>query len=176
MGSNQAARNKGTTIMKIELKSIKHFPSMSQDSEAFNATIYVDGKKVGTVMDNGWGGQMEYSFISNEIAIVVGDHIKSLDPIVYEHNGEKIILNMTTDLFFGEILAQHLKKKDAEKQAKWEQKEKASNIAKGFPVTIFVSTKHQMLSVGLKTIETAEQTFQKMVAKHNLKNATYKVI
>lgn len=162
--------------MKIELKSVKHFPSMSQDSEAFNATIYVDGKKVGSVMDNGWGGEMEFKFISNEIAVAVTTFIKALPPVEFEYNGEKTLLDMTTDLFFGELLTQFLKKKDAEKQAKWEQKEKASNIAKGFPVTILISNNFQMLSIGLKTIETAEQTFQKMVTKHNIKNATYKVI
>lgn len=162
--------------MKIELKSVKHFPSMSQDSEAFNATICVDGKKVGTAKDNGWGGEIELNFASNEVAIAVTTFIKSLPPVEFEYGGEKTLLDMTTDLFFGELLAQHLKKKDAEKQAKWEQKEKASNIAKGFPVTILISTNFQMLSIGLKTIETAEQTFQKMVAKHSLKNATYKVL
>ena len=138
--------------MKIELKSIKHFPSMSEDSEAFNATIYVDGKKVGTAKDNGMGGEIELQFASNEVEVAVVSFIKSLPSVEFEYNGEKTLLDMTTDLFFGQLLTEFLKKKDAEKQAKWEAKEKASNIAKGFPVTILISTNFQMLSIGLKTI------------------------
>ena len=42
--------------MKIELKSIKTYPSMSEETTAFDATLYVDGVKVGTAKNNGRGG------------------------------------------------------------------------------------------------------------------------
>jgi len=42
--------------MKITLKNVKHMPSMSQETECFTATVYVDGKKFCTVENGGHGG------------------------------------------------------------------------------------------------------------------------
>lgn len=46
--------------MKIELKSIKHYESMSEATLCFNANLYVDGKKVGAVSNRGYGGCHDY--------------------------------------------------------------------------------------------------------------------
>lgn len=45
--------------MNITLKSVKHNERLSRDSHCFSATVYVDGKKMFGVMDDGWGGCME---------------------------------------------------------------------------------------------------------------------
>lgn len=42
--------------MQLELKSIRHSPSLSSDSEAFTANLYVNGKKAGYAKDDGNGG------------------------------------------------------------------------------------------------------------------------
>jgi 3-dehydroquinate dehydratase len=42
--------------MKIEVKSIKVMPSLSQDSTAYSATIFVDGKKAFIASNTGTGG------------------------------------------------------------------------------------------------------------------------
>lgn len=42
--------------MKIELKNIKHQPSMSEETECYQASLYVDGVKIGTVSNRGTGG------------------------------------------------------------------------------------------------------------------------
>lgn len=42
--------------MKIELKNIKTYPRMSEETAAFDATLYVDDVKVGTASNNGQGG------------------------------------------------------------------------------------------------------------------------
>ena len=42
--------------MKIELKNIKYAAFASQETSCYEATIYIDGKKVGTVENNGHGG------------------------------------------------------------------------------------------------------------------------
>jgi len=41
---------------KIELKNIKHHAGLSQETHAYTATIYVDGKKWATVENTGQGG------------------------------------------------------------------------------------------------------------------------
>ena len=48
--------------MRIELKNIKHFESMSEETLCFNANLYVDGKKVGAVSNRGHGGCHHYEF------------------------------------------------------------------------------------------------------------------
>lgn len=45
--------------MNITLKSVKYNNALSRDSHCFSATVYVDGKKVFGIMDDGWGGDME---------------------------------------------------------------------------------------------------------------------
>jgi len=42
--------------MKIEVKGIKYFSSMSDETNCFQATLYVDGKKVATCENQGCGG------------------------------------------------------------------------------------------------------------------------
>lgn len=48
--------------MKIELGSYKHSPSLSEETRAFTANIYIDGKKVGTVKNQGHGGPDQFRF------------------------------------------------------------------------------------------------------------------
>lgn len=43
--------------MKIELKRLKVYPRMSDETLAFVADVWVDGKKVGTAKNDGHGGQ-----------------------------------------------------------------------------------------------------------------------
>ena len=42
--------------MDITLKNVKIYAGLSQDSDAFTASVYVDGKKVGEAKDDGRGG------------------------------------------------------------------------------------------------------------------------
>lgn len=44
------------SITKLQLKSIQHSASLSQETHAFTANIYVNGKKVGQVGNEGHGG------------------------------------------------------------------------------------------------------------------------
>ena len=41
--------------MKITLKNVKHYESMSEETDCFEASLYVDGKKVGRVSNRGTG-------------------------------------------------------------------------------------------------------------------------
>ena len=48
--------------MKIELKNIKTNNALSQETICFSANLYLDGKKLGEVVNRGCGGSHEYSF------------------------------------------------------------------------------------------------------------------
>jgi hypothetical protein len=47
-------------VMKIEVRSLKHFPSLSEETTAYTATIYVDGKKAIDAKNDGHGGMDMY--------------------------------------------------------------------------------------------------------------------
>lgn len=47
--------------MKIELKSIKFSEAMSEETNAFTANLYVNGKKVGYCKNTGQGGCTDYN-------------------------------------------------------------------------------------------------------------------
>jgi len=42
--------------MKIELKNVKYAKFASEETDCFEATVYIDGKKAGTVSNDGHGG------------------------------------------------------------------------------------------------------------------------
>lgn len=44
------------TVMKIELKGVKFYEKMSEETNAFFADVYVDGKKCGFAKNDGRGG------------------------------------------------------------------------------------------------------------------------
>ncbi len=47
-------------IMKIELKNVKFSEAMSEETNAFTADIYADGKKIGYAKNQGHGGSTDY--------------------------------------------------------------------------------------------------------------------
>lgn len=98
--------------MKIELKNIKHARFLSRETEAFSATIYIEGLKAATVENDGGGGANLYRFSDRALEQKFHEHCKSLPPLQSEHGP----LSMDADLFLGELMeqqemARHCKKK-----------------------------------------------------------------
>lgn len=46
--------------MKIQLKGIKHFAELSEETHCYAASLYIDGKKVGRVSNSGRGGADDF--------------------------------------------------------------------------------------------------------------------
>ena len=42
--------------MKIEIRNVKHYPDLSEETEAFSADLLIDGKRIGSVSNRGTGG------------------------------------------------------------------------------------------------------------------------
>jgi hypothetical protein len=72
-------------IKTIEVKGIKHFPSLSEETNCFSATIYVNGKKCAIAENRGNGGCTDYYPLEGCKDILRGaeDFCKGLPPIVY---------------------------------------------------------------------------------------------
>ena len=83
--------------MQIELKNLRHYPRLSKESQAFSATIFIDGLSVGTARNAGDGSETTYEFINTSIQQRFEDHCRSLPPETTEFG----VLPMTPDLFLG---------------------------------------------------------------------------
>ena len=95
--------------MKIEIKNIKHYESMSEETNCFQATIYIDGKKAGTASNRGYGDPI--NIVPYELHKSINDYAKTLPAIKYENmefeqDAETIIGGLLTDW----LIAQDLKK------------------------------------------------------------------
>ena len=48
--------------MKLEMKNVKVYDSMSEETICFEGNLYADGRKVGRVENSGKGGPHRYEF------------------------------------------------------------------------------------------------------------------
>lgn len=72
--------------MKLQLKRIKIYDELSEETICFTAELYADGKKVATVKNDGRGGSTDVYFTEgwrSESAQRVIQYAKE-NPIVYE--------------------------------------------------------------------------------------------
>lgn len=107
--------------MKIELKNIKHAGFASQETDCFNATVYIDGEKAGTVSNEGHGGPNHYN--PRDLEAKLDTHGKTLPPI--EAYGTS--LPQTADILIGELLNDFL----AAKQLKGKLRNRVVFIREG---------------------------------------------
>jgi len=92
--------------MKIELKSIKYSEFASHETSCFEAAVYIDGKRAGTVENNGQGGCNFYH--PHELEEALKAHAKTLPKVMY-HEHE---FDQDADTLIGDLLTEHLHAKD----------------------------------------------------------------
>ena len=69
------------TIAGYELKNLKIYESMSEETTCFSATLYLDGKKVGELANRGCGGAHEVhldKFERDALEAVANEHYGSV--------------------------------------------------------------------------------------------------
>lgn len=103
--------------MKIELRKVAHYPRLSEETEAFNAEIYIDGVKRGDVKNDGHGGMnMIYP---HTLEREIDEYAKTLPPDPPLPGYESIgAIPWTADYLISHILEEHLLKKELEKRLK----------------------------------------------------------
>jgi hypothetical protein len=111
--------------MKIELKKISFSEALSEETNAFHAEIYVNGKNVGYAKNDGKGGSTDcrphYDKPEcKELFKQAEAFCLSLPPIKYPaaHGGEAFEWKMDLETFVDNLLTEELKKKDAKKLEK----------------------------------------------------------
>lgn len=97
--------------MKIELKKVKHYPSMSEETACFEAELYADGKKIGYCKNNGQGGETDvrWDMQAKDKFLEAEAYCKSLPP-AYVFDEREIQNNLT--FVVDELFSQWLKEKE----------------------------------------------------------------
>jgi hypothetical protein len=91
--------------MRIELKNVKHAAFASEETDCFEASVYINGTRSGTVRNAGHGGPNEYTPWSLEEAL--NAYGKTLPPMVTEYDDpmdptRKMELIYNADLLIGD--------------------------------------------------------------------------
>ena len=103
--------------MKVELKNIKYSAFASEETNCYEATIYIDGKKVGHVKNSGTGGcDNIYPY---EVERQINEYAKTLPPRVAKfidpQTGKEFVFNQTAETIFGDLMDDYLCGKDLKK-------------------------------------------------------------
>jgi hypothetical protein len=93
--------------MKIELKNIKHADFASEETECFEATIWIDGRRTGTVANDGHGGENRYHPYALQEQL--DGYGATLPPHICEWDGSSLPID--ADILIGELLNIALAKK-----------------------------------------------------------------
>lgn len=106
--------------MKIELKNIKHSEFASHETNCYEATIYINGKREGLVSNDGHGGCDHVT--PWQLAQEIDAYAKTLPPIVCEWNdpttGKPFVMEQTHETIFGDLLTNWLIDKDLKRLMK----------------------------------------------------------
>ena len=92
--------------MKIELKNVKYSDFASHETHCFEASVYIDGKRAGTVSNDGQGGSNNYD--SRALVEALKEHAKTLPKVRYEEHE----FEQDADTLIGNLLMDHLYAKD----------------------------------------------------------------
>jgi len=106
--------------MKIELKNIKYSDFASEETNCYEATIYIDGKKMGTVNNGGKGGcDNIYPY---EVETMINRYAKTL-PVrklgfIDPQTGKEFECPQSAETIFGDLMDDYLCGKDLKKALK----------------------------------------------------------
>lgn len=106
--------------MKIELKNFKHYPRMSEETNAFSADLYIDGVKAGICQNAGKGGCTDIRAYKDHRELVkrAEEYTKSLPKKEYDFMGEHFSFTITLERYVNDLVSEILEKKEIEKLQK----------------------------------------------------------
>jgi hypothetical protein len=109
--------------MKIELKKIKIAEHMSEETTAFTADIYVDGKEAGYAKNDGCGGCTNYHSYEGKRSLIekAEKYCLTLPAQKIDMGGgrDPLVIDMNLENFIDDLLEAELKRKD---QKRFEKK------------------------------------------------------
>lgn len=163
--------------MKVELKCVKYYPSMSEETNCFQAAIYIDGKKAGYAENRGTGGNTWLRFDDREVEKRFEEYAKALPAKTYSYPGHPdLTLEMNGEVLVDDLLSEYLDRKEAARIAREAEKTRKRFAAAGFPVLIEIKNATHMLYAGARTEDEAPKVFETMRTKHRMADATYRIV
>ena len=122
----------GVKTMKVTLKSVKFMESLSEETNCFSATVYINGKRVGTAENRGCGGPTSYSFTDRKLEGDFEAYAKTLPDVPTDFGAPlKMGGEFLIDTLFEVWLKSHYDKKEAARFARFDKKYKAQFAASG---------------------------------------------
>jgi hypothetical protein len=100
--------------MKIELRKITYNARLSEETPAFAADVYINGKKRGDVKNDGHGGP--HMIHPRDLDVELGAHAKTLPPVPSPWGGEP--LQRDADWVLSDLLFEHLNTRDLTRKMK----------------------------------------------------------
>ena len=100
--------------MKIEIRSFKHFPSMSEETHCFEAVLYIDGAKFCRISDRGQGGEIELAANWKDIE-PINDWCKANLPKWGSEYSGKDDMDTNLQLYLSDLVEEKICEKDFKK-------------------------------------------------------------
>lgn len=97
--------------MKIELRKVHHSPSLSEETNAFTADVYVDGKKAGSAENHGHGGPT--SVFPRDLEEKLNAHAATLPEAKAQLGTDEFTYRQTAETIIDDLLAEYLNEKEA---------------------------------------------------------------
>ncbi|MBB1642707.1 MULTISPECIES: hypothetical protein [Sphingobacterium] len=104
--------------MKIELKRIQYYSRQSEETNAFNADLYIDGKKVGEASNYGHGDPVSYGSSTEEGRKAIKEaeqYCLSLPKEEYTIGGNTHTYEMNLESYIGRIIDDFVNEKELQK-------------------------------------------------------------
>jgi hypothetical protein len=167
--------------MKIELKNIKHSPSLSEETEAFTANLYINGKHAGYAKNSGHGGSTDYGAINEEGRKLITEaeaFCKALPAKEYPDSKgiESFEVAMNLENFIDNLLYDHLKQKDIVRFNNQLNKAMQNAVVYGIPDHSFDTISYKITIEALLAHPKGPENLKQMIVKEVLPELKGEVI
>jgi len=135
--------------MEIILKNIYVSERLSKKTMSFQATLYINGYKVGVVSNEGQGGAMLYHPLEDKGNMLIREAevwCRQLPPIVFEDtiiDGKPMTIPMELEIYLDDMITAWLEQKDQVKFRRKMEKEMPTAILFGIPGKTFRVLKYR---------------------------------
>lgn len=96
--------------MKIELRNLKHSKWASQETDCFQADVWIDGKRAGQVSNDGHGGANDYA--PWQLSETLNEYAATLPAVVFTIDGKPHSVPQDADGLIGDALIAKLHERD----------------------------------------------------------------
>jgi hypothetical protein len=122
--------------MKIELKNIHHSEGLSEETNAFSANLYIDGKMAGTASNRGYGGSTDYRADDENGRKLISDaeiYCQGLPPGKFNSNGKDHFFDMDLEGYIDGLVDKYLQEKDSKQFQNKIKRDMEKGIVVGIP-------------------------------------------